>query len=580
MILFWFFGFPSDDTFTFRWDNPFYRGDSRKAEPAEEPIIVLRPRRLRELPEMEKPQSDVVWDSRRLPFGETLGIPSPMERPFAGAAESGRNRASGDSLDFVSDKPFRGKGTYDTFGMGGGGGGRYGTKIVLKDAVQLGLLWLARHQNEDGSWSAAADRCGRALPNGREVTGPPCESESAGEVGRWSALAATAFAAAGYAPDSPDVWDGLRYSLIVSRSCRYLSRPPRDAQARALALLALSSFVRRPWSFSPPVREEDELPVRERLRELLAAVEADPPPAEGSDEAAWVGLALVSAATRAELEGSPALLQRAADELRRRLDTLPALEPESWPGEDLPRTYLRLLASYEASITRKPSLPSAKSLYPRLRAGQCRDADACREGSWEPVGKESRLSTTILHLLALESLPGYGFRGGHPTREAAPDAEDLEHLARVETLRAIHQKRVDSVLAVPGALRRGIQRVRAGAKSEEMIRKAFAPVELTYVRYVAQLEIGDHLESNNEEEFGKFKPLSRLGGKRDLITEDVFQALREKDGIVGFDEDWTLVVPAPADDLTTFGRTLIFTLPDDGTPSWKTYVVIGFPAVR
>ncbi len=594
LIAFWFSGIPADDTFSFRWDNPHYRGGSISMEEdsGEELVIVLAPRRWRELPEMEKPRSEVAWDSRRLPFDERLGAPSPFDTPFPGSMNSPFNKAKGDSLDFVSDKAFRGKGTYDSLGSEAGGGGRYGSKVVLKDAVQLGLLWLARHQKEDGSWSeySLGERCGRALPNGREIAGPSCGSERAGdEVDRWSALAAMAFAGAGYLPDSPDVWDGISYREVVGRACRFLSRSGRDAQARAPALLALSSFIRAPSPFDPPPRGADVPPDRTRMRELLAAVEAEPPSAEGSDDAAWVALALGSAA-RAGLEVSPAVLKRAEDELRRRCERLPAFEPEGWPGEDLARTYLRLLASYEESPILKTALPAEKALHPRLRAGQCRDADACREGSWEPVGKESRLSTTLLHLLALESLPGYGYRGGHPLRPA-PESDDPEVRAREELLRAILQKRIDSVRAVPGALRRGVGRVREArlkrndSMVDQTIRKAFEPVELTYVRYVSNVEIGDHLESDNDEEFQKFKPLTRLGGNVDLITEEVYRGLCERDGIVGFDGNRALVVPDPADDLTSLGRTLIFTLPDgtvkaDGKPNWDNYVVIGFSAAR
>lgn len=36
------------------------------------------------------------------------------------------SNVSGDSFDFVSDEPFRGKGTYTVVGPSGGGGGRFG----------------------------------------------------------------------------------------------------------------------------------------------------------------------------------------------------------------------------------------------------------------------------------------------------------------------------------------------------------------------------------------------------------------------------------------------------------------------
>ena len=166
-----------------------------------------------------------------------------------------------------------------------------------------------------------------------------------------------------------------------------------------------------------------------------------------------------------------------------------------------------------------------------------------------------------------------------------------EVLAHETMLRAILQERMDRLRAVPGGLRGGIERVRAGylmrkdADVEELVRESFKPAELTYVHYVPTLEIGDHLESDNDEEFQKFKPLTRLGGNRDLITEEVYKGLCERDGMVGFNSDWALVVPDKEDDLTALGRTLIFTLPDetvkaDGKPKWGKYVVIGFQATR
>jgi hypothetical protein len=42
-------------------------------------------------------------------------------------------KAKGESLDFVSDKPFQGKGTYDVIGGAGGGGGRYGNRMGGKE---------------------------------------------------------------------------------------------------------------------------------------------------------------------------------------------------------------------------------------------------------------------------------------------------------------------------------------------------------------------------------------------------------------------------------------------------------------
>ena len=126
-------GIPSDDTYTFKWDNPFFRGSSTEDDDEMEPVSVFVPRPLRVIPEMEYPRDlvDRLWDSRRLPFDESLGSPSPFKKSSGAPAASGFKHAKGDSLDFVSDKPFRGKGTYDTLGVEGGGGGRYGTVELI-----------------------------------------------------------------------------------------------------------------------------------------------------------------------------------------------------------------------------------------------------------------------------------------------------------------------------------------------------------------------------------------------------------------------------------------------------------------
>ena len=49
------------------------------------------------------------------------------------------------------------------------------TKLTPKQAIHDGLLWLARHQNTDGSWSAAAlkERCTPGKPCGVEIPKHP-----------------------------------------------------------------------------------------------------------------------------------------------------------------------------------------------------------------------------------------------------------------------------------------------------------------------------------------------------------------------------------------------------------------------
>jgi hypothetical protein len=315
-----------------------------------------------------------------------------------------------------------------------------------------------------------------------------------------------------------------------------------------------------------------------KLKALVKAVESIPFPAEGSDDATWQALA-VAAAAKAEFEVDPDVIERAFRELHRRCETLPVLAPADWSVDRPESSYLRLLASYETSAARRADLASALEIRTRLRAGQSLESGACREGSWDPPPGGSRLAVTVLHLLALESLPGYGFRGGHPLRIRLED-EDPVVKAFLERRRREAARLAERLREAPDALRRGIARVREawraqpGADLGDAVAAAFDPVPLSYVRHVRKVEVGDHLESDNGEEFAKFKPLTRLGGKRDLLTPEVHGLLSEGGGVAGVTTDWVFVAPDADDDLRRYGKTLIFTLPDG--PAWSSYVVVGF----
>jgi len=74
----------------------------------------------------------------------------------------------GENSDFISNQPFKGYGLLDTMGHGGGGGGAYGGRFGGKrdrlakgggssrteSSVNAALLWLKRHQDEDGKWDS------------------------------------------------------------------------------------------------------------------------------------------------------------------------------------------------------------------------------------------------------------------------------------------------------------------------------------------------------------------------------------------------------------------------------------------
>ncbi len=138
-------------------------------------------------------------------------------------------RAKGDSTDFVSHHPFKGRGTYDVIGSGGGGGGRFGGRLrgrrllvargggsrATEDAVINALRWLARHQDPDGSWSTTGyiRRCAQVCsPN------PGADDFDAGNTG----LAILAFLGAGYSHLSRDTYDGICFGDVVRKGLQWM----------------------------------------------------------------------------------------------------------------------------------------------------------------------------------------------------------------------------------------------------------------------------------------------------------------------------------------------------------------------
>lgn len=143
-------------------------------------------------------------------------------------------KAKDDSQDSVSDRPFRGRGSYDTIGGAGGGGGRYGTRlggkkdlvargggsVLTEDSVLKALKWLAKQQKPDGSWEGSAGGTGLPL---------------------------LAFLGAGYSHLSKDTHEGICFGDVVRKALQFLmtrqgasgefSAASRD---HALAALALS----------------------------------------------------------------------------------------------------------------------------------------------------------------------------------------------------------------------------------------------------------------------------------------------------------------------------------------------------
>jgi hypothetical protein len=172
--------------------------------------------------------------------------------------------------------------------------------------------------------------------------------------------------------------------------------------------------------------------------------------------------------------------------------------------------------------------------------------------------------------------------------EKRDSSDDLELRSRARAMRAQLSRRAKELGAASGSIRDGIAKTRAAwlkrqySNFDELVRASFKPVAISYVRYAPKVEIADHLESANNEDYDQFRPYARFGGRRDLLTREVYSALDGGDGIVGLGGGMRPVVAKKGDDLTFWGQCLLFTLPDgtksaDGKARWDCYVVIAFP---
>lgn len=221
--------------------------DTSKKE--EEVVVVAPPRTPPPEPEIEKPK-DLEQQEK------FLDIPQKADEVVFKRAEVSEVNESddqedfksmkGESTDFKSDKPFKGKGINSSIGGGGGGGGRYGTRFggrknavaagggndATEAAVTQALKWLARHQSADGSWSMKGyvRRCGAVKKYGGDCTPDGLKGDAAGgspqhnfDVGLTS-LSMLAFLGAGYTHTSKETYDGINFGDVVRNGLQYLLR--------------------------------------------------------------------------------------------------------------------------------------------------------------------------------------------------------------------------------------------------------------------------------------------------------------------------------------------------------------------
>jgi len=251
--------------------------EERRAVGAPIDIGGIREKEAEKEPEAEKPKTD-IFDTKDAPanLAEDPDESAPVdESPFVmpiDFTDSTRDETTGGdepgTVKGNSDSPYvglDGSGVIDVLGpgssgskRGGGGPGSGGNgpgglenlraknrrkaPKPTEEAVMAGLSWLARHQAEDGSWSADAF-------DARCQGGSACEGKGYPEhqVGL-TGLALLAFLGAGYDDRSSATWTDpvskrvVRAGTVVKRGLKWL----RDAQDDA------GSFVRggNKWGYN------------------------------------------------------------------------------------------------------------------------------------------------------------------------------------------------------------------------------------------------------------------------------------------------------------------------------------------
>jgi hypothetical protein len=136
-------------------------------------------------------------------------------------ATSEVDRETDNVNEFDTNSDLKGAGVYDTIGIGGGlGGGRRGGRKGKKGkqsegAVIAGLIWLAKHQNPDGSWGAKTfqNQC-----RVTKCTGPGDDQFGVGLTG----VSLLAFTGAGYTTSSKDTYEGICFGDTVRKGAAYL----------------------------------------------------------------------------------------------------------------------------------------------------------------------------------------------------------------------------------------------------------------------------------------------------------------------------------------------------------------------
>ena len=326
-------------------------------------------------------------------------------------------------------------------------------RIVLRKSsfVLGGLLWLARHQSEDGRWSADAfgESCAR---NGT----PRCEGKGpAGSDLRATSFVLLAFLSAGYSELSKDNYGTKPMGVTIQAGLTWLIKKQnadgsfgdRDSarflEDHAIAAMAMSEAYG--MTSSKTLKESADKAITFLKSAKLAGKGWPKQKAEGGADPEATGWALLAlwSGKMSELPGAEAdfdeglgiarkvllggkplegglgeLLTMAAsgcdrkapsgNELEPRLEKLSQTDPLKLSGvADPTRFYVGTLAMRfgdgEARWKRWKDVTKEVLIKPAPRMGD----NLCLAGSWNPDAKEGRLLTTTFNILTLELYYGY-----------------------------------------------------------------------------------------------------------------------------------------------------------------------------
>ncbi len=205
----------------------------------EEPVVIRPPRKLKPIPVMVPERvPDLVKEVLERPEECDIPVFRKVEVTDRNETEDDEEfkKNKGDSLDFVTDKPFKDRVLFDVLGPGGPPGGKIGCPPGSRaDLVQIGggegtrsavlaaLRWLARHQRRDGSWGASgsARKCNKV---DRFSNGAGCSDHKGNSIydPGVTGLAILAFLGAGYSHRSKDTHDGISFGEVVHKGIRWL----------------------------------------------------------------------------------------------------------------------------------------------------------------------------------------------------------------------------------------------------------------------------------------------------------------------------------------------------------------------